>query len=121
MFSANGKASGRKAWTKFHVCVLIGCVVGLTSGAFAQNMRYTCLNDSGDKAIAACNSVLKGNTNDSEAYLSRGSEYARKGDNARAIVDYNYALQLNPQYALAYYNRGLARESRDELGQALTD
>jgi tetratricopeptide (TPR) repeat protein len=116
MLSATGKAR-----TKFHVLVLIGGSIGLASGALAQTTRYTCLNDSGDKAITACNAVLKANSNDSEAYLSRGSEYAHKGDHERAIADYNSALQLNPVYALAYYNRGLARESRDELGLALSD
>jgi len=99
----------------------LGCAIGSASGAFAQTIRYTCLNDSGDKAITACNAILKGNSNDSEAYLSRGSEYGRKGEHDRAISDYNNALALNPQYALAYYNRGLAHESRDDLEQALAD
>ena len=116
MFWAKGTIS-----SKFGALVLVGVTVGLASGAFAQTIRYTCLNDSGERAIAACNTVLKSNSNDAEAYLSRGSEYARKGDHDRAITDYNYALQLNSQYALAYYNRGLARESREELGLALAD
>jgi tetratricopeptide (TPR) repeat protein len=116
MLSAKGKVC-----SKFHAVVLIGCAIGSASGAFAQTIRYTCLNDSGDKAITACNTVLKGNSNDSEAYLSRGSEYGRKGEHDRAISDYNNALALNPQYALAYYNRGLAHESRDDLGRALAD
>src|SRR6266550_5482356 len=109
MLSTTGTAR-----TKVHAFVLIGGAIALASGAFAQSMRYTCLNDSGDRAINACNSVLKENSNDAEAYVSRGAEYAKKGDHERAITDYNYAIQLNPLYALAYYNRGLARESRDE-------
>ena len=116
MFWAKGTIS-----SKFGALVLVGVTVGLASGAFAQTVRYTCLNDSGERAIAACNTVLKSNSNDAEAYLSRGSEYARKGDHDRAITDYDYALQLNSQYALAYYNRGLSRENRDELEGALAD
>ncbi len=95
MLSAKGKACA-----KLHAVVLTGCAIGLgcaigsASGAFAQTIRYTCLNDSGDKAITACNAILKGNSNDSEAYLSRGSEYGRKGEHDRAISDYNNALAL---------------------------
>jgi tetratricopeptide (TPR) repeat protein len=116
MLAAKWKVSAR-----FHVLVLVGGAIGLATGAFAQSTRYTCLNDTGERAITACNSVLKDNSSDPEAYLSRGAEYARKNDQKRAIADYDQALQLNPQYALAYYNRGLAYESRDELGRALAD
>ena len=40
---------------------------------------------------------------------------------ATTIADYNEAIRLNPQYALAYYNRGLARENKNQLQQALSD
>ncbi|MCH8014820.1 MAG: tetratricopeptide repeat protein, partial [Candidatus Dadabacteria bacterium] len=31
------------------------------------------------------------------------------GDHRGAIQDYNKAIQLNPNYALAYYNRGIVK------------
>ena len=39
----------------------------------------------------------------------------------RAIVDYNQAIQLNPNYANAYYNRGLAYQQLGENQRALAD
>ena len=34
--------------------------------------------------------------------------YAAKSEHERAILDYNKAIQLSPNYAAAYYNRGLS-------------
>jgi tetratricopeptide (TPR) repeat protein len=36
-----------------------------------------------------------------QAVFYRGAAYAHLGDQARALADYNRALQLNPDYALA--------------------
>jgi tetratricopeptide (TPR) repeat protein len=47
---------------------------------------------------------------DSEAYLNRGLSYARLFGYERAIEDYDEAIRLDPQYAQAYYNRGIAYE-----------
>ena len=41
-------------------------------------------------------------------YNNRGLAYAEQGDYQQAISDYNLAIQINPQYAKAYGNRGNA-------------
>ena len=41
-----------------------------------------------------------------EFYNNRGNAYSKKGDYNRAISNYTEAIVLNPNYAIAYYNRG---------------
>jgi tetratricopeptide (TPR) repeat protein len=43
-----------------------------------------------------------------QAYLARGDQHAARGDFDQAIADYSAAIQLKPDYAEAYNNRGLA-------------
>ena len=44
-----------------------------------------------------------------------------KGDLDGAIADYNRAIELNPKYASAYYNRGNAKEAKGDLDGAIAD
>ena len=42
-------------------------------------------------------------------YVNAGIEKGKRGDFKGAIADYNKAIDINPQYAFAYNNRGLAK------------
>ena len=42
-------------------------------------------------------------------YVDAGIEKGKSGDFKGAIADYNKAIEINPQFAIAYYNRGLAK------------
>ena len=41
-----------------------------------------------------------------KAYYNRGNAYSKKGEYERAIDDYAKAIQLKPNDANVYYNRG---------------
>ena len=88
-----------------------------------------CVNQGGafsaDQRINGCSSIIKsgGETrgNLSVAYHSRGLAYYDKGDDDRAIAEYNEAIRLDPKFAQAYSSRGLAYDHKGDLGRAETD
>ncbi|MBW4480435.1 MAG: tetratricopeptide repeat protein [Tolypothrix brevis GSE-NOS-MK-07-07A] len=53
-------------------------------------------------------------------YIEANQKYARK-DYKGAIEDLNQAIRLNPNYAYAYNNRGIARKYLGDKQQALAD
>jgi tetratricopeptide (TPR) repeat protein len=61
------------------------------------------------------------NSKDSLAYNNRGWCYFNLAQYNEAIANYNQAIELNPQYIQAYYNRGLAYESNKQLEEAKED
>ena len=44
-----------------------------------------------------------------------------KGDPDAAVADYDQAIALNPQYATAYNNRGVAYYQKGDLDRAMAD
>ena len=56
-----------------------------------------------------------------ESYYRRGLEYEKKGEYKAAISAYSEALRLNPNYAIAYMQRGLAYANLDQKQQAIAD
>jgi len=84
-----------------------------------------CSKESGDAAIAACgraitSGIYNGN-NLANLFLNRGVEYSSKGDNDRAIQDYDQAIRLNPKHANTFYNRGVAYRSKGQYDRAIAD
>jgi tetratricopeptide (TPR) repeat protein len=55
-------------------------------------------------------------------YSDRGVTYAKQGRYDRAISDFNKALELDPTYAWAYHNRGLAyADGKKDFDRAIAD
>ena len=88
-----------------------------TSGAKAGDAE-TCRDGTGAVQIAACTQAiavggLEGH--DLAAYASRGSAYRDANDFARAIADLDEAIRLDPSFADAYRNRGIAYRLQYDL------
>jgi tetratricopeptide (TPR) repeat protein len=55
------------------------------------------------------------------AFGSRGGAYLQKGEFDRALSDFTRAIEFDPKYALAYYNRAIVYLYRGELDAAEAD
>jgi tetratricopeptide (TPR) repeat protein len=88
---------------------------------------FACMSsDNPDEGIAACTAIIQSESespgNRARAFDSRGKLYAvRKGDNDRAIVDYDEAIKLNPDFFNAWYDRGNAYHAKGDYDRAIQD
>jgi tetratricopeptide (TPR) repeat protein len=57
----------------------------------------------------------------SELYVWRGNAWYNKKNDNKATADYNKAIEINPNYALAFYNRGFAWVIKKEYDKAIED
>ncbi len=58
---------------------------------------------------------------DATFYTKRGVEFQLNGQYDRAISDYNKAIEIDPEYALAYFNRGVAYFKTGDYDRAWED
>jgi tetratricopeptide (TPR) repeat protein len=78
-----------------------------------------------DSQISGCTTVIQsGNEtkwNMAVALYKRGGAYYYKGDNNRAISDYNEAIRLDPNHSRAFTNRGNAYYEKGDNNRAIAD
>jgi tetratricopeptide (TPR) repeat protein len=105
-------------------------VVGLLAFAapVAADDQATCRAAVAEKAIPACSRLLKRNPKDAMlfyfpgmAYHSVGSIDGNKDDYDSAIADFNEAIRLNPNFALAFKERGYAYYLKEDHDRAIAD
>jgi tetratricopeptide (TPR) repeat protein len=77
-------------------------------------------------AIATPNKLVQNDLcsldiNLAEAYYKRGNAKSDLGDNKSAIIDYNNAIYINPQFAEAYVGRGAAKYYLGDKQGAIND
>ena len=74
--------------------------------------------------IGLCYSVAWGVFDKARAVVcfTKGVSYQDKGQWDKAIAEYNKAIEINPSYAEAYYNRGLAyAQGKGQFDKAISD
>jgi tetratricopeptide (TPR) repeat protein len=78
------------------------------------------LNHDYERAVRACSDALA-EGEDAELYSNRGSALLMLDDIDRAILDFDRAIQLEPDNAIRYYNRGIAFGKKHEGQKAIDD
>jgi tetratricopeptide (TPR) repeat protein len=71
-----------------------------------------------ERAIQDFNEVIKRNAGDPRGracpFYNRGLSYAAEGQYDRAISDYDQAINLRPDFAMAFYFRGMAKRKKGD-------
>ncbi|MGA7486093.1 MAG: tetratricopeptide repeat protein [Xanthobacteraceae bacterium] len=113
----------------FFPAILLGVLLGgaAASGQTAQERQWCEGEDQAtiEQRIDGCSAVIKAGRDKgeklAEAFSNRGLAHRLKGDDDRAIQDYNQAIKLNAKSATAYNNRGVAYDSKGEYDHAIQD
>ena len=58
---------------------------------------------------------------DNSYYFNSAYDKAQRGDHYGAISDYTKAIEINPQYAKAFYNRGISKGKLKDYYGAISD
>jgi tetratricopeptide (TPR) repeat protein len=61
------------------------------------------------------------NAADAPAHKNNADELRRKGENEQAVAEYDTAIELDPNYQEAYYNRGLAHQNKRDYDLSIAD
>ena len=112
----------RETTTLTAIC---GFLAMLTFAQTRDELWSRCRATEPDLSIGGCTAIIQleqETTNDlATAFYNRGNAYSTKGDNDRAMRDYDEAIRLNPKFSDAFYNRGRAYRAKGDNDRAIQD
>jgi lipoprotein NlpI len=82
------------------------------------------LRDPETRIVACTQSIKSGKWkghNQAVNYGNRGKAYLDKGDNDRAIADFNQAISIDPKNPVPFNNRGVAYRKKGDNDRAIAD
>jgi len=119
------------------MALLSGCGAGAPSAAPAASaaqpaadydaLLATCSDFGTDTAtrLAACSTVVQASAapavDRERALNNRGVMTMQAGDQDHAIADFDAAIQIDPNYAAAFYNRSKAKQNKGDSAGAEAD
>ena len=105
------------------VVVVVLIVIGLFLRSNSQSDEQSGSVATVQKSLLeAAEDALALNPQDSEAWYTKGVYLQTEvGDNQAAVESYSRAIEINPEYLAALFNRGLAYKSLGRLDKAIAD
>jgi tetratricopeptide (TPR) repeat protein len=73
------------------------------------------------KALKCFSNVLEKLPEDKTVYIARGLVYQDMGNHQFAVNDFNSAINLDPNFAEAYYRRGVSKLKSRRYHEAIED
>ena len=71
--------------------------------------------------ISSSNGYGQSTNKEAEEALRKGNNAGQNNDLSTAIINFTKAIELDPKYANAYFNRGIAYSSLKKYPEALAD
>ena len=90
-------------------------------GETLKDLQWTDLHEDWDVGIQRILKVISPEASEAETYLRDAGAKAKQGDHERAITDYDRALCLKPDFAIAYLHRGIAKANMGLYSNAISD
>jgi tetratricopeptide (TPR) repeat protein len=100
---------------------------GFGGAATAQTLdqQQQCPAADPDLSVSGCTALIESGHETRQKlaidFFNRGNAYVAKDQNDRAIEDFDQAVRLNPNYAMAFVGRGLAYSGKGQYDRAIED
>jgi len=94
--------------------ILIAMVLCFSTLTYARNRVW-------DNELTLWNDTVKKSPDKERPYINRGFAYAQTGEFDQATADFDHALTINQNSAMAYYNRGLAQYYKGNHDKSIAD
>jgi protein O-mannosyl-transferase len=113
--AVDAKSKLEKKLYPYYNLILIALLVFFSIFTYNRNKIW-------ENSLVFFSDIIQKHPNEAAvAYNNRGLEKKAISDVSGALLDYNKALQINPNYAEAYSNRGLLYKDISNLPEALKD
>jgi tetratricopeptide (TPR) repeat protein len=86
-----------------------------------QSAKSSCIKETGDRAIAACDDAIKQDPKDDRFYSARGRALASKREFDKAIADFSEVIKLGAASSSTFAARGSAWLSKRDYNKAIAD
>ena len=90
-------------------------------GETFKDLQWTNLHKEWDAGIQQILKVISPEASEAETYLRDAGAKAKQGDHESAITDYDRALCLKPDFAIAYLHRGIAKGNIGLCSDAISE